>query len=383
MPLPVQARSFQAERMDNSSDKSLGNSQASQIVVRVPHISAETACLIDVASGRILYGQFPDKRMRIASLTKIVTAWIAVRSGKWNDVVTVSDHAVKQEGSSVYLEHGEKQTLRNLTYAMMLRSGNDAAMAIAEYLGGSSEHFSEIMNHEVQNLGAIHSHFTNPHGLDNELHYSTARDMALITATALHNPTFAQIVKTKYYAIPWEGKTWDRKLKNKNKLLWQLPGASGVKTGYTKKSGRCLVSALTRDGHQVVAVVLRDGSDWEDSTHLLTYGIMGFDRHNVVDLVSPGDYKAAVRWGQQRFVRIVPKGVISYPLRAGEAADIEIKPVRIQKLAAPIRVGQRAGEAAYYLNGQKLGTVPLTTVESVRAKGLMGRLREWVSNLSG
>ncbi len=348
-----------------------------QIVTREPQIAAESASLIDVQSGRVLYERQPDKRMRIASLTKIITAWIAVRSGKLDAIVTASDRAVRQEGSSIYLARGEKQTLRDLTYAMMLRSGNDAATAIAEFLGGSTEKFADIMNAEVRKLGLTHSHFMNPHGLDHDQHYSTAHDMAVITATALKNPTFAAIVSTKYYSIPWQGQKWDRKMKNKNKLLWMLPGASGVKTGYTKKAGRCLASALTRDGRQVALVVLRDGQDWVDSAHLLTYGITAFDRRNICDIAFR-EFHAPVRFGQKSEVKVVPSGHLVYPLHQDETAAIEVKTVHIDKLSAPIRVGKKAGEVVYFLHGQKIGSLPLVTAETVDAKGFFGRLREWI-----
>ncbi|MHB1630509.1 MAG: D-alanyl-D-alanine carboxypeptidase family protein [Bacilli bacterium] len=346
-----------------------------QILTREPDVSAEAACLIDVATGRILYAKRADKRMRIASLTKIITAWIAVRSGKLDKVVTVTGHAVRQEGSSVYLGAGEQQTLRNLVYAMMLRSGNDAAMAIAEFLGGNEQRFAAVMNEEVHKLGLTHSHFVNPHGLDHPEHYSTAHDMAVITAAALHNPLFRQIVSSKFFAIPWSGQKWDRKLRNKNKLLWMMDGADGVKTGYTKLSGRCLASSSTRAGRQVALVVLRDGNDWVDSARLLTYGLTAYERRNVIDLVHLRA-TAPVRFGRQTNVALRAAGDVSYVFHRDETAAVEAKIIKLKPLSAPVRKGQPAGVVEYVLHGQKLGRARLLTVEAVKAKGIWGRLRD-------
>ncbi len=345
------------------------------VLTREPDVSAEAACLIDVDTGRILYAKHADKRMRIASLTKIITAWIAVRSGKLDKVVTVSGHAVRQEGSSVYLGTGEQQTLRNLTYAMMLRSGNDSAMAIAEFLGGNEQRFAAIMNQEVHKLGLTHSHFMNPHGLDHPEHYSTAHDMAVITAAALHNPMFRQIVSTKFYTIPWPNQKWNRKLRNKNKLLWMMAGADGVKTGYTKLSGRCLASSFTRSGRQVASIVLRDGNDWVDSARLLTYGLTAYERRNVIDLVHI-KVNAPVRFGQQDRVALKAVGDVSCVFHRDETAAIEAKIVKLKSLFAPVRPGQAAGIVEYVLHGQKLGQARLVTAEGVKAKGLLGRLRD-------
>jgi len=346
---------------------------APQVVTQEPANSAETACLVDVTTGRILYEKHGDRRMRIASLTKIVTAWIAVRSGKLDQVVTVSPKATRQEGSSIYLASGERQTLRALTYALMMRSGNDAAMAIAEFLDGSEAKFAEHMNREVRSLGLTHSHFMNPHGLDHDEHFSTAHDMGVITATALRVPEFHRVVSTKIYTIPMPGESWDRKLRNKNKLLWMMPAADGVKTGYTKKAGRCLASSATRDGHQVALVLLRDGNDWIDSIHLLTYGLTGFNRTNIGQLAHR-DFTTNVRYGVTDRVRLQPTGSLVYPVRPDEITEIATS-LHVRSLGAPVRKGQVAGFVDYELHGVKLGTLTLVAAEPVEPKGLWGRIR--------
>jgi len=346
-------------------------------VSAAPTDGAEAACLIDVASGRILYAKRADKPLRIASLTKIMTGYLAVCSGKWNRIVTVSAHAARQEGSSVYLAAGEKHSLKDLTYAMMLRSGNDAAMAIAEYLGGSQAGFSALMNREARALGALHSHFSNPSGLDAPDHLISAHDLALICRAALRNKTFAQVVRTRSYTMSWPGQKWDRRMRNKNKLLWMMAGADGIKTGYTKKAGRCLASSASLDGHQVALVLLRDGSDWVDAQRLLNYGLKAFERRDVASWIK-SSFSAKVRFGEARQVALAPRGRLLYPVRADEEREIVPESVRIRTLSAPVRPGQVAGTVEYRLHGEVIGRLPLVTVEQVRAKGMFGRLREWL-----
>jgi serine-type D-Ala-D-Ala carboxypeptidase (penicillin-binding protein 5/6) len=275
-----------------------------------PPVSARAAAVIDVETGRILYEKSGNTQMRIASLTKIMTAIVAIEEGKLNDVVEVPSHAVGTEGSSIYLRHGEKLTLEQLLYGLMLRSGNDAAVTIAEHVGGSVPGFVQLMNEKAAYLGLSNSHFANPHGLDQKDHYSTADDLAKLTAYALHNEEFRKIVGTKTKTIPQEGQSWDRKLMNKNKMLVFYEGADGVKTGYTKLAKRCLVSSATRDGRQIAVVTLNDPNDWQDHAMLLDYGFKRFDR---VQLVSKGEKVAG------DFITLQP---FYYPLAANEKEQI-------------------------------------------------------------
>ncbi len=335
--------------------------------------SAETAALIDVDSGRILYEKLGDRRMRIASLTKIITAWIAVRSPKFNQTVTVSRNAVRQEGSSVYLAEGEKQTIRNLTYALMLRSGNDSAVAIAEGVAGSVARFASMMNADARKVGAQHSHFVNPNGLDHPEHYSTANDMALLTAAALHNPMFREIVRTKYYSMPWPNQPWDRKMKNKNKLLF-MSEADGVKTGYTKKAGRCLASSMTKDGHQVALIVLRDGNDWVDSMRLLRYGLTAFERKPLVERFAQ-TVKIPVRYGVTATVGAHAVGHAIYPLKQDEQRDVRVVVHAVRSLSAPILKNQVAGTVDYVFHGKRIGSAVLKTDNDVKGSGFIGWLR--------
>ena len=241
-----------------------------------PSTHAQSAALIDVTSGRILYSKDGDKELRIASLTKIMTAIVAIEQGKLDDKVKVSSTAFAKEGSSLYLKLGEEMTLENMLYGLMLRSGNDAASAIAEHVGGSEEGFVLLMNQKAEEIGLKHSHFMNPHGLDADGHYSTANDLARLTAYALHNPVFKRIVATEDKSAPNPNESWEYSWHNKNKMLRLYEGADGVKTGYTKKAFRCLVSSATRNGQQLAAVTLNDGDDWNDHARMLDFGFENF-----------------------------------------------------------------------------------------------------------
>lgn len=227
--------------------------------------SASSAILMDVDSGRVLYEQNADAKMLIASTTKILTALVAIREGDLNDVVTVSREAAYTEGSSMYLKVGEKLTLETLLYGLLLCSGNDAALALTECAGGLVP-FVALMNEKAAALGMAHTSFANPNGLDADGHYSTARDMAVLAAAAVENPTFRRICSSRSVTIG------QRTMENHNRLLRQVEGCVGLKTGYTQAAGRTLVSCTERDGCRLVAVTLQDGNDWADHAALYDYG---------------------------------------------------------------------------------------------------------------
>lgn len=345
----------------------------------VPVSAGATAALIDVDSGRILYGKDMNKQMRIASLTKILTAILAIESGKMDDIVTVSSNAAGKEGSSIYLAAGEKLKLSDLVYAIMLRSGNDAATAIAEHVSGSVDKFADLMNQKVKQLGLTDSHFVNPHGLDNDQHFSTAHDMAVITAYALKNPTFRQIVATKNYSIPWQGKEWDRSMRNKNKMLTMYGGADGVKTGYTKKAGRCLASSATKDDEQLAVIVLNDGNDWRDSASLLDYG---FTKYNQSVRVKQGEPLAQipVTNGTASTVAAAAIASYSYPTRSEEQSVQKVADLPKQ-LKAPIKQGQVIGHIRFMQGNQLLSDIPVNAMQSVDGTGFWWQIVKWWQSL--
>lgn len=312
-----------------------------------PSNHAQAAALIDVTSGRMLYSKNGDERMRIASLTKIMTAIVAIEQGNLKDSVKVSKNSFAKEGSSLFLKLGEEMSLENLLYGLMLRSGNDAASAIAEHVGGSEEGFVLMMNEKAMALGLSDTHFMNPHGLDHDEHYSTAHDVAKLTAYALKNPTFREIVKTPVKRAPNPNEKWDYKWDNKNKMLRFYEGADGVKTGYTKKALRCLVSSATRNGQQIAAVTLNDGNDWNDHSNLLDYG---FAHYPLTQLTVKGQ--------KIQGYSLVTGTSFEYALAKGEGERV-VKKLVLDKPSNPdLSFGLR-GFIEFSLDGSMIGRVPV------------------------
>lgn len=233
--------------------------------------SARSAIVVERGTGKVLYEKNADERLPIASTTKILTAITVIRyGGNLEREVTVPDCAVGVEGSSIYLQKDERLRVIDLLYGLMLQSGNDCAVALACLTSGSVENFAMLMNHVARKAGASDSHFANPHGLPDDKHFSTARDMAAISSFAMANETFRAIVSTKVYKdCPYAGRDYNRVITNKNKMLTMLEGGNGIKTGYTKAAGRCLVSSAERDGKEIVCVVLSCGPMFEESCGLI------------------------------------------------------------------------------------------------------------------
>jgi D-alanyl-D-alanine carboxypeptidase (penicillin-binding protein 5/6) len=231
-------------------------------------VSAVSAILIDAENGTVLYEKDADRRMSIASTTKIMTALVVIENGGLQDTVTVKQSHMT-EGSSMYLKVGEKHTVEELLYGLMLASGNDAALALTDTCGGMAP-FVARMNQRAASLGMTNTSFENPNGLDGEKHYSTARDMARLAQVAMENPMFQRICSTVSATVG------EQTLTNHNRLLRELDGCIGVKTGYTSTAGRTLVSCAERDGHRLIAVTLCDGNDWADHERLYAYGFSTF-----------------------------------------------------------------------------------------------------------
>ncbi|MFE8702621.1 D-alanyl-D-alanine carboxypeptidase family protein [Cytobacillus sp. FJAT-54145] len=250
-------------------------------------VSARNAIIIEQDSGRILYEKASHEKRRIASITKIMTAILAIESGKLDEMVTVSDRAIRAEGSAIYLQANEKIKLEDLVYGLMLRSGNDAAVAIAEHVGGSLEGFAFLMNQKAEEIGMANTHFMNPHGLDDsDQHYSTAYDMAMLTRYAMMNDTYKKIAGTEVHRAPNPNEKWDRIWRNKNRLLTELYDyCTGGKTGYTKLAKRTLVTTATKNNMNLIAVTLNGPDDWND--HINMYET-AFKHYDLVEVLPDG-----------------------------------------------------------------------------------------------
>ncbi len=325
-------------------------------------VSARRAYVLDAVSGRVLYEKDPDQQSLIASTTKIMTALIVCEQCNVLDRMRIPKEAVGIEGSSMYLKEGEILTLQELLYGLMLSSGNDAAVALAIYCGGTVEGFAGLMNDKARILGLHNTHFENPNGLDSPGHYSTARDLAILAAYAMENPIFAKTVSAKQVKIG------ERYLTNHNKLLWRVEGADGVKTGFTKAAGRILVSSATREGRRIIAVTIDDPSDWQDHAALLEEGFSRFMHQRIVNA---GDYVGTVEVLGGENCRV--------EVRAGSDFDYALAPEERPCLVlpgpgfvyAPAVEGADAGIAYVLINGKAVGKVPVvygTTVEQEKTE---------------
>ena len=324
--------------------------------IPVSAISAKSAIVLDGQTGRILYDKNADARGLIASTTKIMTALIICEQCNVLDRMRIPKESVGIEGSSMYLQEGEVLTIQDLLYGLMLHSGNDAAVALAIYCGGTVEGFVSLMNDKAHRLGLKNTHFENPNGLDSPGHYSTAKDMALLTAYAMKNPIFAQIVSTKSIVAG------NRTLKNHNKLLWSLEGAEGVKTGFTKAAGRILVSSAQRQGRRLIAVTMNDPNDWIDHKELLNQGFSAF---SVEKIVFCGESLGCVEiaGGGNRLVELVAAEDFYYSVTDDEDAYVVCNKPDFRY--APVAKGQCAGYGYVCIGDSVVGKVPVVYADTV------------------
>ena len=328
-------------------------------VTPVGAISAQKAIMLDATTGRTLYEKRADERSLIASTTKIMTALVVCQQCNVLDRVKIPKEAVGIEGSSMYLQEGEVLTVQELLYGLMLSSGNDAAVALAIYCGGTVEGFAQLMNDKARYLGLENTHFVNPHGLDHPEHYSTARDLATLAAYAMEDPIFSKTVSTKSVQIG------QRCLSNHNRLLWRVEGADGVKTGFTKSAGRILVSSAQRNGRRLVVVTIDDGDDWRD--HAAMYE-EGFSRYRPVQIVKKGDCLGDIPVvnGEQDYVRVLAAEDFSYALAQGEEPYIRLSCKGF--VYGPISANSDAGYAYICLGGNVVGKIGVVFAENIGEK---------------
>lgn len=335
-----------------------------------PNIKAGAAILIDAKTGQILYEKKAHDKLAPASTTKILTAIIAIESGRLDEEVTISARAAGTPGSSMHLQIGQKILLRELVTGLMMRSGNDAAVAIAEYLAGSVEGFVAMMNSKAQEIGAYNSHFRNPHGLTAAGHYSSAFDLAWLARYAMLNPIFAETVNTRQTNIDWldtRGREHDQNLRNTNKLLWMLEDADGVKTGTTGVAGPCLVSSATRDNQKLIAVVLHDHSRWVDSMQLLNWGFASF---KLFEHANQGDVMAAlpVERGLQPIIDVVAADHAALVVPSGQYGLVTVETELPETIKAPVYQGQKIGEIIFLVNGKAAKTVDIIAGQDVEER---------------
>ncbi len=332
--------------------------------VKQPTVSAQGAILMEAQSGAVLYAKEADTPRPMASTTKIMTAYVALTHGDPVQTVAVDPRAVGIEGSSVYLKAGELLSLKELLYAVLLSSANDAAAAVAYAIAGSIEAFADLMNAQADEWGLIQTHFENPHGLDAAGHQTTPRELALITRYALQNEVFAEIVST--YRHTMERQDGVRVLINHNRLLRTCEGVIGVKTGYTKRCGRCLVSAAERDGVRMIAVTLNDCDDWNDHELLFEYGFSQYENRCVVESQALR-YTFPVIGGEKDSITVQNKDAVYATLPKGES-DLRVVLEGQRFFFAPVATEEILLTAKIYQSDRLLGEVPLYATDSVKQK---------------
>ena len=339
--------------------------------------SARAACILDMQTGRVLFESNMHQRLPMASTTKVMTALLAIELGSLDDEVVCSDNAFGVSGTSMYLQPGETLTLEQLLLGLMLVSGNDAAVAIAEHIGGTLEGFVSLMNSRAAEIGAVNTRFANPHGLPDEGHYTTAYDLALIGREAMGNETFRRIVSTKKAEVPWAGRTYARQLSNKNRLLASYPGATGVKTGYTSKAGRCLVFGAQREGMEIVGTVLACG-DWFDEAQRLMDGC--FETYSMTRVLGPGISagQIAVENGEVDRCGMCVMEALDVPLAVGEAAQVVLDVP--ERVAAPVYPGMHLGTAKLVVNGAVYAQGEVIASERVAANGIGIQVRRVIAH---
>ena len=332
----------------------------------IPTISGKNAIAIEVNSGRILYEKNGFNKASIASTTKIMTLIVALENNLLDDTVVVSKKAAWTGGSSVNLKEGDKIKLSEILYGLMLNSGNDAAVAIAEHTAGNLEEFAKLMNEKAKEIGALNTNFVTPHGLDTEGHYSTAYDMAIISKYALQNPIIAKIVSTQYYTMHFlDGKT--KELKNTNPLLSFYEGISGMKTGYTGMAGRCLIATAKRNDLNIIVVTLGEPSSKlriNDTVKILDYCFNNYKMYDLRELY-PINFSMKIKKSIKEKITPIYKNSLILPLLSSEKENIIIRKYLTEELIAPIEINQHVGKIQFKTGNEVLGEIEICSPYSV------------------
>ena len=344
-----------------------------------PNISAQSAILIEASTGRVIYSKNADKKNYPASTTKIITLIVALENGNIEDTVTVSQKAAFTEGSSLGLDVDEKLPMIDLLYGIMLISGNDASEAVAEHIGGSSEKFTELMNQKAKSIGVQNTHFVNPHGLHNDDHYTTAYDLARITAYSYKNPLFTHIISTIKRDMPYRPKEGDREIYNKNNLLYYYTGANGVKTGYTDTAGHCLVAGAKQNNLQLISVVFNSETVWKDSEALLSYGFQEIKPYQIFKKEDPID-QITVLLGSSSSVKVsTTKDIIIPILNENEKNEISIKKDLPYFMFGSVKKGEKLGTLTITTKNNEILTSDLIAAEEIKSIFSFGYISQIIS----
>lgn len=348
-----------------------------------PSVSASSAILIDANTGEVLFAKNENEKQSMASTTKIMTALLAIESERLDEEIVVTDQMVRVEGTSMGLMPQDRVTLETLVYGMLLQSGNDAANAVALTLADSQEEFAQMMNERAKQIGAVNTNFVTPSGLDDEQHYSTAYDMALIARQAMKNEKFAYIASQKTAKVSFGNPPTERVLTNHNRLLSMYEGTIGIKTGFTKKSGRCLVSCAERNGVRLIAVTLKAPDDWNDHMAMYDYGFSLYSEHDI-DL-SDIPQTVPIVGGYVGEAVLDCSDIGKLMLTNDQLSRIDISVIMPRFVYAPTKKGQLIGYADIMLDDVTLKRVYLTAAQDAAAyevpdseKSFWEKLKQWI-----
>jgi len=345
-----------------------------------PTITAKAAIVIDAVTGKVLYSKNAEEKRYPASTTKMMSLIVALEHGNLDELVTASKNAASTEGSTLWLTQGEKLKMIDLLYGIMLISGNDATVAVAEHISGSVEKFAKLMTEKAHAIGAKDTNFTNSSGLPDQNHFTTAHDLARIAAYGYKKPLFTEIISTKHKVIPWAGKDFDRDLYNENRMLWLSEGGNGVKTGYTDAAGRCLVSGAKRNDMQLIAVVLDSETMWDDSIALLNFG---FAQVKPETIFNQADILKTIRVvnGKSEIIKLITSTNLVVPVSENDKEAFSIIIDAPSKVEAPVMKGQKLGVVRMIYQNTEVGTIDLLADENSERKSFFAILVEKVKDI--
>lgn len=377
---------------DNTDDENIDVQEiiqtCSQCVENELEISSKIAVAYDRTSGRVIWGKDENKRSAMASTTKIMTAIVTLENGDLGDVVKVSSKSAWTGGSSLKLKTDDEVKLEDLLYGLMLKSGNDAAVAIAEHVGGSVEGFAEMMNKKAAELGLTDTHFVTPHGLDDPEHYTTAKELAIITDYAMKNKKFAQIVSTKEHNVCINGYT--RQISNTNELLGILDGVNGVKTGFTNNAGRCLVTSINRNGWEIIVVVLRADTKkirTKDSVKIIEYIYKNYKQINIKQTIDD-KFKQWCNMNTNRIVvnkgrnnnmnlKITDLNSTLIPVKNTDVDRVDIDITALFYFEAPVEKYSTVGTLKVLLNNEVIDIVQIYNNNEIQKKNIGDYFKEF------
>ena len=336
-----------------------------------PQVTAPSAVLMDANTGTILLQRGAHVRRPMASVTKMMTAILVLEHGKLDEVVTASKHASETPYTGLYLKQGEKITLRDLLWALLLRSANDACVAAGEHVAGSEAQFVEMMNAKAQALGLKNTHFMNPHGLNAEGHYSSAYDLAQIARYGMRMPLFAEIVNCRYHRVDRSIEKKDVVVVNKNRLVFRWDQCDGIKTGYTRQAGHCLAASASQGPWRLIAVVLKSGNSWEDSRRMLQWGMRHYQSVDMARKASPVT-EVRVMGGREEKVQAVLDRDLQVVVPNGARVDVTTQ-VTPGKVRAPVRQGDSVGKLVLRQGEKEIGQALLLAANTVEPRPLLPR----------